>query len=570
MDKVVLTSPSAPDPATSSGQATGPNQSATGQISTNETRTTISYSYDKLYRLTDTEYSGGISASYEYEYDKVGNMVAYTDTVAAQTTIHTRVFNAMNQMTAETQVGVGTKTISYDPNGNMVRIDPAPGTAVPIKFYTYNQRNLMTSAQEQGAALQTVATFRYDGNNDRLEQVAYENGSVATTTTYTNDTIGLTQVLVSDGGPSNTVYQLYGNSLIGQQNGGSALFDTFITDGLGSVRVEMESSGAINYVRTYSPFGETLKEEGARTSVYGYTGQQEDESTGLIYLRARYYSAELKLFTAYDIWQGINTRPGSLNHYAYAEGNPILYADPTGHCVEPISGAICLTAGGVIVAVGIVITAGVVIYLAYDFATDGPVSQFVSDFWDSCVSFFQGATAPVAVPTAPSVPVQQNQPTAQPQGTIVPPILTPQPQPTPSPTPQKQYSLDTNALIALEKWVFNADNSLNGSSLETKVNGRQIYISNVAKNEFLRGTHPNTKTNYNTLIRKYSITEVSNVPSSTLTQITQIAQKANVNVTKQNTVNDLKILASAIGVNSKLLSKEKKLIELFPAHVESW
>ena len=106
-----------------------------------------------VYRLTDAEYSGDIVASYEYEYDEVGNMAAYTDTVDAITTVHTRVFNEMNQMTAETQVGVGTKSISYDTNGNMLRIDPAPGSAVPIKLYSYNQRNLMTRASEQGARL---------------------------------------------------------------------------------------------------------------------------------------------------------------------------------------------------------------------------------------------------------------------------------------------------------------------------------------------------------------------------------------------------------------------------------
>jgi RHS repeat-associated protein len=94
----------------------------------------------------------------------------------------------------------------------------------------------------------------------------------------------------------------------------------------------METSGATNYTRTFSPFGETIGEKGIRSSVYGYTGQQEDVSTGLIYLRARYYSAELKAFTAYDVWPGDSKRPLSLNHYAYTEGNPINYFDPTGFC----------------------------------------------------------------------------------------------------------------------------------------------------------------------------------------------------------------------------------------------
>ncbi|MEM9773651.1 MAG: RHS repeat-associated core domain-containing protein [Chloroflexota bacterium] len=311
----------------------------TSTVTTTHTVHVVSYTYDDLYRLTDAVYTGNITATYAYEYDEVGNMQAYTDTVDAVTATHTRVFNAMNQMTSETQVEVGTKTITYDDNGNMVRIDPVSGSGSPVKLYTFNQRGMMTKAEELGASLQTVAEFRYDGNNDRLEQVEFTGGTASKTIQYTNDTIGLTQMLVSDGGAGNVVYRLYGNTHLGQQTQGSSQFQTFIPDGLGSVRVEMETSGATNYVRTFSPFGETLDETGTSGSVYGYTGQQEDTSTGLIYLRARYYSAELKAFTAYDAWDGVNMRPKTLNHYSYVEGNPANLIDPSGNI------AICFEGG---------------------------------------------------------------------------------------------------------------------------------------------------------------------------------------------------------------------------------
>ena len=35
-------------------------------------------------------------------------------------------------------------------------------------------------------------------------------------------------------------------------------------------------------------------------TLYGFTGEQEDEGTGLLYLRARYYSHELKVFRSRD------------------------------------------------------------------------------------------------------------------------------------------------------------------------------------------------------------------------------------------------------------------------------
>ena len=58
--------------------------SPTGTVQTNNlSRHTIDYEYDDLYRLTNATYTGDVNASYVYEYDRVGNMAAYTETVEA-------------------------------------------------------------------------------------------------------------------------------------------------------------------------------------------------------------------------------------------------------------------------------------------------------------------------------------------------------------------------------------------------------------------------------------------------------------------------------------------------------
>ncbi|MCP4603808.1 MAG: RHS repeat-associated core domain-containing protein, partial [Proteobacteria bacterium] len=69
---------------------------------------------------------------------------------------------------------------------------------------------------------------------------------------------------------------------------------------------------------------------------YRYTGEQFDEETGLYYLRARYYDPGVGRFVTQDNCSGglgcVNPkRPLSLNKYMYAEGNPMLYVDPSGH-----------------------------------------------------------------------------------------------------------------------------------------------------------------------------------------------------------------------------------------------
>ena len=107
--------------------------------------------------------------------------------------------------------------------------------------YAYNQRNLLithtTYVSGTGWVLQ--AEYVYDGNDDRLRQVDHTGGSPITTT-YTNDIFGLTQVLVADNG-ADQVYNLFGLDLIQQDD--DSTVRTLLVDGLGSVRLEMSTTG---------------------------------------------------------------------------------------------------------------------------------------------------------------------------------------------------------------------------------------------------------------------------------------------------------------------------------------
>ena len=56
---------------------------------------------------------------------------------------------------------------------------------------------------ETGSGWVLQAEYRYDGDNDRLQQIAYGSGAPIPTT-YTNDATGLTSVLVADDGTTQT------------------------------------------------------------------------------------------------------------------------------------------------------------------------------------------------------------------------------------------------------------------------------------------------------------------------------------------------------------------------------
>ena len=158
-------------------------------------------------------------------------------------------------------------------------------------------------------------------------------------TTYTNDPIGLTQLLLADDGTTTTA-NLFGLDLILQQKDDGNPLSAYqplylLTDGLGSVRVEM-TGGNATATTSYGPYGSIHQQTGTSQTSYGYTGEQFHAGTGLLYLRARYYSPALHAFTSRDPWEGDAMRPVTLNGYNYANANPVFYVDPTGEAAVPI------------------------------------------------------------------------------------------------------------------------------------------------------------------------------------------------------------------------------------------
>jgi RHS repeat-associated protein len=139
------------------------------------------------------------------------------------------------------------------------------------------------------------------------------------------------------GGQASQVDYTWGNDLLSQTRiRGRGGWQAFLPDGLGSIRAIADSHGRIIDTLNYDAFGNDLTPTAQRPTNYGFAGEPTDPSTGLSFLRARYYDPTIGRFTARD--DLIQGGPGTqgFNRYAYVEDNPVNATDPSGHFLDTI------------------------------------------------------------------------------------------------------------------------------------------------------------------------------------------------------------------------------------------
>jgi RHS repeat-associated protein len=283
---------------------------ATSQVLTTTT-TVIRYTYDPLQRLTSATYSDG--KSFQYEYDAVGNRTVSTQTITS-TLVTSYTYDVANRLT-----NVNGQAYTWDANGNLL----SDGS----KMYLYNSANQLITITATGLAWSAA----YNGDGARLKQTV--NGSVMTYTLDLN--AGLVQVLAHQDVSGMTRY-LHGVTRIGEQQPGGWAYH--LSDALGSVRQLVDGSAQVTLARGYMPYGEPLWSVGSGSSAYGYTGEDWNTMTQLVFLRARYMQPGLGAFLTEDTEPSNTMQPSDGGGYLYANENPVNNTDPSGLCVFCDSG----------------------------------------------------------------------------------------------------------------------------------------------------------------------------------------------------------------------------------------
>jgi RHS repeat-associated protein len=164
-----------------------------------------------------------------------------------------------------------------------------------------------------------TTTFAYRGDGLRNSRTLGGN-----TTTFTWDIAGGLPVVLDDGNQ-----YLYGAGLVAQKQSGNWYY--YLSDGLGSTMKTVDASGNVVNAYEYDIYGAKTSSSGSQANEFDFAGQETDGSTGLQYLRARYYDPATGTFASRDPLASV---PGwDESSLGYANGSPTNFVDPTGLCV---------------------------------------------------------------------------------------------------------------------------------------------------------------------------------------------------------------------------------------------
>ena len=224
----------------------------------------------------------------------------------------------------------GATTYTYNTNGDRTAMTPSSGSATA---YTYNSLNQLTQYQLGSG---TATTYAYNGDGLRVSKTT---GS--STTAYNWSDSGSTSALLEETTGSNTADYVYGPMGPIEEILPSGSKYYYSKDNLGSTRALTDSTGTTQDTDTYDPYG-NLTSTGSVQSNLLFNGQYLDSESGLYYLRARYYDAATGQFLTIDPDVSETMSP-----YAYAVGDPINGADPSGLFFTTGIGVLDMQAGTV-------------------------------------------------------------------------------------------------------------------------------------------------------------------------------------------------------------------------------
>lgn len=101
----------------------------------------------------------------------------------------------------------------------------------------------------------------------------------------------------------------------------------YVNDLQGSPVLALDEQANVLWREDYKPYGDKTQKAPASLNDVGYTGHQNEDDIGLVYMQQRYYDPVLGRFLSNDP-VGFTGNSHSFNRYVYGNNNPYRYVDP--------------------------------------------------------------------------------------------------------------------------------------------------------------------------------------------------------------------------------------------------
>ncbi len=281
--------------------------------------------------FTEVRKNGAPIASQSWRHDAGGRAVQRTrnpSAVAFTAPTYGATYHPDNRLNTLTPSGGSAATVISDADGNVTSLPLwEPTRSWQTAGLTWNARNQLTAITSGNGN----AGYQYDAEGNLISRT--QN---SLTTRYTvNPITQLSQQLIEHRPDGSKTFYIYGGGLLYEETFNASNVSqgtrSYHFDQVGSTLALTDDTGVVTGRLEYTAYGVTSHTSGVVDTKYRYNGQygvQTDLTTGLLQMRARWYSPSVGRFLSEDpIGFG-----GGMNWYAYADGNPISLIDPYGLC----------------------------------------------------------------------------------------------------------------------------------------------------------------------------------------------------------------------------------------------
>ncbi len=291
----------------------------------------FTYDYDVLSRIARLNRPNGVKS--EWLYDQAGQLLQLTHSNSTDVVLENFQYSYNLDSEIERKASLSSATVLSSAKVSSVA-DPVNRIAqeVNLRNYSYNSEGQMIERSDSTGAIkyewdargrlvraQSISGQSVDYRYDALGRLS-SRSSAGLSTYYLNDDQDVVRDILSDGSESHYLNGVGIDKKLRSSNPSRDIY--YLPDHVNSTIALTDSQGNVVERQTYTAFGES----GLSLTRYGFTGREKDESTQLMYYRARWHDPAQGRFISEDP-AGLRDQ---INLYPYVENNPINLIDPSG------------------------------------------------------------------------------------------------------------------------------------------------------------------------------------------------------------------------------------------------